>query len=142
MIDICFVCTGGTCRSVMAERIAKKLAKKKNIKDIRFASAGIYSNGEPISENSCLALKSLGYDGRTKKSCKLTKPKSNCIYIAVTDSHKKKINSKKVMSFGELAEEIDDPYGQSLEVYIKTAQKIEKNIEVLLDKIEKMRGVL
>ena len=54
MIEICFVCTGNTCRSIMAERIAKKMAKQRKIKDVKFSSAGIYANGENISQNASL----------------------------------------------------------------------------------------
>lgn len=140
MIDVCFVCTGNTCRSVMAERIARKLAKLKKIKDVKFSSAGIYANGEDITDGAVYALKKLGYDGRKRKSVKLSKIKPNTIYVAVTKDHEKFINSKKCLCFDELAGTVDDPYGQSFDIYLKTAKQIEKNVEVLLDKIRNLRG--
>ena len=139
MIEICFVCTGNTCRSVMAERIAKKMAKQRKMSDIKFSSAGIYAKGDNITTNAAEALKSLGYDGRNRKSVKLKKIKDKTIYVAVTDDHKKFINAKRVLSFGDLAGAVTDPYGQNLQVYIQTAKQIEKNVEVLLDKLNKMR---
>ncbi len=142
MIEICFVCTGNTCRSVMAERIAKKMAKSLKMKDLKFSSAGIYAKGDNITQNASAVLKKLGYDSRNRKSVKLTKIKPNVIYVAVTNDHKKFINSKKVLSFEDLAGTVLDPYGQNLEVYEKTAKQIEKNVEVLLKKIESLRGVL
>lgn len=142
MIEICFVCTGNTCRSVMAERIAKKMAKEKKLKDVKFSSAGIYAKGDNISENASTVLKRLGYDGRKRKSVQLKKIKPNIVYVAVTDDHKKFINSKKCLSFEDLAGAVCDPYGQDLSVYEKTAKQIEKNVEVLLEKIENLRGVL
>lgn len=141
MIEICFVCTGNTCRSVMAERIAKKMAKRKKIEDIKFSSAGISTNAENITENASKALKKSGYDGRNRKSVQL-KTKNNVVYVAVTNEHKKFIDSKNVLSFDDLSGKVVDPYGQSLEVYLKTVKEIEKNIEILLEKIQNLRGVL
>ncbi len=140
MIEICFVCTGNTCRSVMAEKIAKKMAKNRGMKDIKFSSAGVFANGDKTTENACKALKKLGYDGRAKKSVKLSKTKPNIIYVTVTADHKKFVNSKKVLSFEDLSGKVSDPYLQSEEVYLKCAKEIEQNVEVLLDKIQKMRG--
>lgn len=142
MIEICFVCTGGTCRSFMAERIAKKMAKTKKIMDVKFSSAGVMSKGEPSATNACLALKKLGYDGKQKKSRLLKKTKPECLYVTVTNDHKRFVNCSKVLSFEELAGKVIDPYGQDLETYIKSAKKIEENVELLLNKIQNLRGVL
>lgn len=142
MIEICFVCTGNTCRSVMAERIAKKMAKAKGLKDLKFSSVGIYATGENITENAKNALKQLGYDGRNRKSVKLNKIKPKMLYVAVTNDHKRSVNSKKLLSFEDLAGKVCDPYGQTLEVYLETAKQLEQNIKILLDKIENLRGVL
>ncbi len=142
MIEICFVCTGNTCRSVMAERIAKKMAKSRKINDVKFSSAGVYAKKENITQNASQVLKKLGYDGRNRKSVPLKKIKSGVIYVAVTQAHKKFINSNKCISFDELAGEVGDPFGQSLQVYENTARQIEKNVEVLLDKIQNLRGVV
>ena len=141
MIEICFVCTGNTCRSVMAERIARKMAKDKKIKDVKFTSAGIYAKGEPIATNAALALKELGYDARSRKSVKLKKIKPSTIYIAVTSDHKRFIQSKRCLSFDELYTAVADPYGKDLETYKKTAVAIQKNVEVLLEKLKNLRGV-
>lgn len=142
MIEICFVCTGNTCRSVMAERIAKKLAKNRKMTKIKFSSAGIYATGENISENASLVLKELGYDGRNRKSVKLKKIKPSTIYVAVTNDHKRFVNAKKCLSFEELGGSVGDPYGQGLEIYRIAAKQIEKNISILLDKIQNLRGEL
>lgn len=139
MIELCFVCTGDTCRSVMAERIARKKAKERKL-DCKFSSAGIYAKKENISENAVKALKLLGYDGRDRKSVKLGKPKPNVLYVCVTEAHKAYVKTQKVISFKDLYGEVPDPYGQPLENYIQSARQIEKNVDVLLDKIERLRG--
>ncbi len=140
MIEICFVCTGNTCRSVMAERIARKKAKTRKMKDIKFSSAGLFANGENISSNAKIVLKKLGYDSRNRASVKLKKTKPKTIYVAVTKQHKNFISSPKVICFDELAGEVSDPAGFDEQVYLKTAKEIEQNIDILLKKIEKLRG--
>lgn len=124
----------------MAERIAKKMVKGYNIKNVKFSSAGIYAKGENIAENASKALKSLGYDGRKRKSVKLSKINPNTIYVAVTNDHKKFIKAPKCISFEDLYGQVPDPYGQDLETYLKSAKQIEKNVEILLKKIQNLRG--
>lgn len=140
MIEICFVCTGNTCRSIMAERIAKKMAKSSGMKDVKFSSCGLRAKKENITENASKALKTLGYDGRDRKSVLFKKPKPKVLYVAVTNQHKQYIEAKSVLSFEDLAGGVVDPYGQDFETYMKTAKQIEQNISILLEKIKKLRG--
>lgn len=142
MIEICFVCTGGTCRSFMAERIARKMAKDRKLKDVKFSSAGLFSKGEPSARHACEVLAKLGYDGRKKRSVSFKKINPNCLYVVVTNDHKRFIQSDKVISFEDLAGKVNDPYQQDLEIYEKCAKLIEQNVEMLLSKIENLRGEL
>ena len=138
-MEVCFVCTGNTCRSIMAERIAKKMAKERGIKDIKFSSCGVDARKENIAVNAKRALKELGYDARDRKSVKLKKIKENVLYVAMTSSLKRYLG-KRCISCDELYKAVDDPYGREEESYRITARMLEKNIEVLLNKIEKLRG--
>ena len=53
-----FVCTGNTCRSPMAEGLAKKMFPKYD-----FSSAGLFVNPtDSVSKNSVLAMKNYGID--------------------------------------------------------------------------------
>jgi protein-tyrosine-phosphatase len=126
----------------MAERIARKMAKNRGMKDIKFSSAGVFAKGENISDGAKAALKTLGYDYRNRKSVPLKKIKPSCVYVAVTSEHKRFINSKKVLSFEDLAGGVVDPYGQTEQFYLASARQIEQNVAVLLKKIENLRGEL
>ena len=141
-MEICFICTGNTCRSIMAERIAKKKAKLRKMKNIKFSSCGLEAKKENITDNAKSVLKELGYDGRDRKSVKFKSVKPNVLYVVMTDYHKQKLGAKKCLSFSELYQEALDPFGQNIDAYRLSAKIIEKNVDVLLDKIENLRGGL
>lgn len=72
MKRIIFVCTGNTCRSPMAEAIANKLFKEKNIVCV-VSSRGLSVSLEmPISENSAKALKAHGIEYTSHTAAPLT----------------------------------------------------------------------
>lgn len=140
MIKVCFVCTGNTCRSVMAERLMKKSLKDKKIKDISVVSKGLNANGENIAENAKKVLKFLKVNSKDRKSIKLKKIDNNMLYVTMTEKQKKQIKSNNVISFQALiGKEISDPYGQSEQVYLQTCNDLIEGINVLTEKLIKWR---
>ena len=120
----------------------KKELKKRGIKDIKVSSKGLNATGENIAENAKLALKKFGASGTNRKSVKLKKIDPKTIYVTMTDLQKSKIDSKQVISFGQLVGQVPDPYGQDLNVYIQTCEYLQQGVNVLIDKILKMRGLV
>ena len=69
---VCFVCTGNTCRSPMAEAVFNQMSRIPEIcsacdiekllqaKGIKAVSAGLAAFSEPISEYACQALEEAG----------------------------------------------------------------------------------
>ncbi len=136
MIKICFVCTGNTCRSIMAERLLKKMIKDKKIDNIKVSSRGILAKGENIAQNAKLVLKECRASVANRKAVKLGKIDKDTLYIAMTENQKAQVKSDKVISMKSLlGEDIADPFGQSIEEYRKVAQKLILANQVLLDKI-------
>lgn len=130
-----FVCTGNTCRSPMAEGIAKSL-----FEDIEFKSAGLYVNeNDEVSKNSVLALNEFGIDisSHTPTPLTIDMVKEYDYIIPMTTSHKNHllmlgVNDEKILSFKD---EIKDPFGGSLEIYKQCAKQIKENIDITIGEL-------
>lgn len=135
IMKILFVCTGNTCRSPMAEGIAKKL-----FPNIEFSSAGIFAEiGSKPSENAVLALKELNIDISEHTAVQLTLniTKEFDFIVPMTKNHRNLLLQAGVSEnkIKMLDEEIPDPYMQSLEIYSKTAEMLKKSIKKLIGEI-------
>lgn len=139
-IKLCFVCTGNTCRSIMAERLLKKIVKDRKIMGLKISSRGINALGDNISSQAKIILKRFGALDKDRKSIKLKKIDKNTLYIAMTDNIKKQIDGRVISLRDLLGYDITDPYGQGLEVYNETAVQLLEGIDVLLTKILNVRG--
>ena len=140
MLRVCFVCTGNTCRSPMAEAAANALAQgelKKLPESLRSLatprleafSAGIYAReGDPIAENAVLALEEAeisptpNHDYKTHTAHYLTADEAAefDLLIGLTREHAMAL----LLRFPHLAQKITffptdvpDPYGGSPEDY-------------------------
>jgi protein-tyrosine-phosphatase len=148
MTKLLFVCTGNTCRSAMAEGIMKDILKKRKRDDIQVYSAGLcaISNGR-ASDEAIEALRIDGIDIENHRSTPITKDilDNADLIITMTKSHKDVILMRfpymkgKVYTLKECAygvnEDILDPFGGDLEVYIRTKGEIKKALNLLMEKI-------
>ena len=125
MEKICFVCTGNTCRSIT---------------NIKVFSKGLRAKGDNIAENAKKVLKSLGALSSNRKSIKLGKIDKDMLYIAMNENMLKYIQSSNVITMKNLiGHDIDDPYGQSEDVYMKTALEIMEANDKLIEIIKRWR---
>lgn len=73
MPRVLFVCTGNTCRSSMAEAIARHWLEQEGHADVEAISAGIAAfPGSPAATNAILALGRMGIDLRSHRAQQVT----------------------------------------------------------------------
>ncbi len=136
MIKICFVCTGNTCRSIMAERLMKKLLKDNKIEDVKVSSRGLMAKGDNISDMAKVVLKKLKASASNRKSVKLKKTDKDTLYVVMSENMKSRVSSSKIITMKDLiGNDIIDPYGGDEEIYLKTAKEIQSANKILLQKI-------
>lgn len=139
-MKILFVCTGNTCRSPMAEGIAKKICKEKDY-DYQITSAGLFINDiDGVSENAVEVMNEIGVDISAHIPTQLTPDIiiDSDIIVPMTDSHAELLvrigaDESKIR---RMSESIPDPYMQSAEIYRECRNKLEECIKQLLEQID------
>lgn len=138
--SVLFVCTGNTCRSPMAEGLAKHaLAQLKGVSieqleeaGIRVKSAGVMTGGgSPPSGQAVEAMGQIGIDITAHASSALTADliqDADVIYT-MTDSHRQAVLMHSPAAADKTQRldpegDIIDPFGAPVEVYVQTAEMI------------------
>ena len=135
-MNILFVCTGNTCRSPMAEGIARAVGREQHVEVVTLSTGLFCVPGAKVSEESVVAVQELvGEDisEHSSRPLKIDFVKAADYVLAMTEDHKKILlrqfpfDSNKIMTLAEFGGEdgdVVDPFGQSQEVYNRTAKQI------------------
>ncbi|OGR77086.1 MAG: hypothetical protein A2X32_07325 [Elusimicrobia bacterium GWC2_64_44] len=151
MKKVLFVCTGNTCRSVLAHYYAAKLASDEKLK-INFFSAGLEASPD-IRQPKAVAdlLAKEGIKDFKHVPVPLTGKliKSHDLVLAMTAAHKADIiaryprAAKKTLTLVEYAgfghDDIADPYGRDDFFYFEVFKLIKAAVKAALGKLKKSK---
>lgn len=146
-MNILFVCTVNTCRSVIAESILDKMKLENNI-IVNSVGISIVPGSTVTEKAASIILNNLDKDvaGREAIEIKESDLDEADLVLTMTDYSKEFVVEKfpkykeKIYSICEYAGidgEITDPYGSSISVYEKTYSELSGIVPVILDKIKK-----
>lgn len=145
---VLLVCTANICRSPMAAGLLQHAlaAQPEPLRSLKIVSAGVAARtGEPVSENSVIALRKVGIDLSDHTSQPLTQDLLDdaVAVICMTESHRAMIQLqadptpehvyliREFLPGGE--KEIADPYGGPLKVYEQCRDEMVEAIPSLIE---------
>jgi protein-tyrosine-phosphatase len=147
-MNLLFVCSGNTCRSPLAEALARKIAERRGIEDLNVSSAGTNAwDNVPATDEALLVGMERDLDLTGHRSRKLTPAivsEADLIFV-MTPGHLEQVKQMggrgKVHVIDEYAsgasnQGISDPFGGDLEAYRDTADRLEQELEKLFDRLE------
>ncbi len=150
-MKILFVCTGNTCRSVLAEGYMTKFCKDANINWIEIKSCGTAAMPTykiPVVVLSLLKDEGIDVSSHIPTPINKFLVDGSDLILVMENVHKQEIMRRyqgcdsKLFLLKEFAgekenTEIFDPIGQSEEIYIERANEIKETVKKAFDKILK-----
>ncbi len=145
-MKIVFVCTGNTCRSALAEALARRRATERGL-TLDFASAGTGAAlGAAATDGAILVGLERGVDVSRHRSRPLLPEEvaGDCIVLALASNHVAGIRAvapharvallDEYASRGASSRSVADPFGGDLEDYRRAADEIEQMLGPALER--------
>jgi len=145
---VVFVCTGNTCRSPLAEAIARALAERRQLGDVGFESAGTAAwAGAPASDGAMLVGLEHGLDLNAHRARQLTGEivERADVILAMGPHHLERVEAlggegkafllTSYASHGKDERAISDPFGGDLDVYRVTVEELGREMERVFERI-------
>lgn len=151
-MHLLFVCTGNTCRSPLAEGIARELLANRKLEGIEVQSAGTFAHpNSPASDGSLLVALEQGIDLSQHRAQELTSELVQWadVILAMGPHHRDRAEALggagrthllTAYSSHDTAERaVTDPFGGNLDAYRATFSELLQEVEAVLDRAVKER---
>lgn len=152
-MHVLFVCTGNTCRSPLAEAIARRVVTDRGLGDLTVSSAGTSAwEGAPASDGSLLVALEHGLDLAGHRAqvlspalvaqadLLLTMGPSHLDRVEVLGGGARAHQLTAYASHGASDAPISDPFGGDLDVYRRTYDELRDLVHAAIDRLERERA--
>jgi protein-tyrosine-phosphatase len=147
-LRVLFVCTGNTCRSPLAEAIARRLAEERGLAELVAASAGTSAvDGQPASDGALLVGIERRLDLGGHRARQLTREivAGADLVLAMGPHHLDRVaalggagKAHLLLDYASRSESghaVSDPFGGGLDAYRSTVDELEDAIARAMDRL-------